>query len=412
MMNLKVIKNEADYHLVLQEAEALVAIDPLPGSNEADRLELLTLLIEDFERREHSFEIPDPIEAIEFRMSEQGLRQKDLVPLIGSRSRVSEVLSRKRPLTVPMIRALSTGLGIPLEALISEGKTKAPDYLLDNFTIDWSKFPLKEMEKRGWLESIKTKADTLEEKVKEFLIQVSSGNTASAFYRRNFKGEEVDSKSYYSTLAWSARVQIRAKELYKKDDSKLAVYDSSKITDELMRDIARLSWFSEGPKMAIELLRKYGVIVVIEPKLPNALIDGAAMLTDDGVPVIGLTLRYDRVDYFWFTLLHEMAHIWQHLNSKEDAFIDRLENMSSNEEVENDANRIARESFIPRAVWRRSMVFLSPTKENIQELANELHIHSAIVAGRLHYETGRYETFRELLGQGSIRKCFPEINFR
>jgi len=119
-MEPKVIKSSRDYHEVLQEAEKLVARDPAPGSKDADRLELLTVLIEDYERRQFTFETVDPIDAIEFRMQEQGLRQKDLVPLIGSRSRVSEILARKRPLTVQMIRALSTGLGIALEALITE----------------------------------------------------------------------------------------------------------------------------------------------------------------------------------------------------------------------------------------------------------------------------------------------------
>jgi len=119
-MELRVIRSEDDYHLVLQEAERLVARDPASGSRDAEKLELLTVLIEDYERRQFPFDTPDPIDAIEFRMHEQGLRQKDLVSLIGSRSRVSEVLARKRPLTVPMIRALSTGLGIPLEALVAE----------------------------------------------------------------------------------------------------------------------------------------------------------------------------------------------------------------------------------------------------------------------------------------------------
>src|SRR5258708_6824948 len=98
-MEPRVIKSDRDYHAVLHDAEQLVARDPAAGSSDADRLELLTLLIEDYERRQFPFETPDPIDAIDFRMHEQGLRQKDLVALLGSRSRVSEVLARKRPLT-------------------------------------------------------------------------------------------------------------------------------------------------------------------------------------------------------------------------------------------------------------------------------------------------------------------------
>src|SRR5688572_21023115 len=108
-MDLKVIKTPAQYKAVLEEAERLVANDPRRGTDQAERLELLTLLIEDYEKRNYVFPQTDPIDAIEFRMAEQGLRQRDLVPLLGSRSRVSEVLARKRPLTIQMIRSLSQG---------------------------------------------------------------------------------------------------------------------------------------------------------------------------------------------------------------------------------------------------------------------------------------------------------------
>ncbi|MFI5420134.1 MAG: type II toxin-antitoxin system HigA family antitoxin [Nitrososphaerales archaeon] len=118
-MEIRVIKSDSQYHSMLREAEHLVSLDPNPASNEAEQLELLSVLIEDYEKRNFPFNLPDPIEAIEFRMMEQGLRQVDLAPLLGSRSRVSEILSRKRPLSVPMIRSISVGLGIPYEILLS-----------------------------------------------------------------------------------------------------------------------------------------------------------------------------------------------------------------------------------------------------------------------------------------------------
>lgn len=409
-MELTVIKNEKSYHLILQEAERLVALDPTAGSKDAERLELLSLLIEDYERRNFSFEIPDPIEAIEFRMNEQGLRQKDLVPLIGSRSRVSEVLARKRPLTVPMIRALSTGLGIPLDALVMESSPSSDNSSADLITLDLKKFPIKEMKKRGWLNSLKTSANaSIEEIVQAFLSQVSDKASRAAMYRRNFRGEKINQDAYYSTLAWTSRVLVRAKE---SSANQYAKYDPSKITPELLRDLARLSWLSEGPRLAVEFLAKYGIAVIVEPRLPNTLLDGASMLTESGMPVVALTLRYDRVDYFWFTLLHEVAHVWRHINSSDDTFIDRIEHMDSQVLIEKEANRIARDSFIPRALWKRNSAYLSPTQENIQQLADELHIHPAIVVGRLQYETGKFEIFRDLLGQGTVRRCFPDVVFK
>jgi HTH-type transcriptional regulator/antitoxin HigA len=121
-MDLKILKNVVEHRAALQEAERLIDLDPLLGTPDGERLELLAFLIEDYEKRVYQFEALDPIDVIECRMAEQGLRQEDLIPMLGSQSRVSEVLARKRPLTVQMIRALSSGLGIPTDALI--GRTE------------------------------------------------------------------------------------------------------------------------------------------------------------------------------------------------------------------------------------------------------------------------------------------------
>lgn len=384
----------------------LVAKDPEVGGSDADRLELLTLLVEDFERRQFQFKTPDAIDAIAFRMEEQQLRQRDLVPMLGSASRVSEVLNGKRPLTVQMIRALSDGLGIPLDALIQTSKARQDSSgVLTTSAIDPSKFPLTEMKKRGWFDAFVDSVGTdTEELVRAFLAQVSANAKAVAMYRRTFKGEELDPRSYYSTLAWTARVLIRAKQ-----QTGVVTFDIERLTSETLRSLARLSWFGDGPRLAVEFLSKLGIIVVVEPRLPNLLVDGAAMLSDSGTPVIGLTLRYDRLDYFWFTLLHEVAHVWRHLNSSEDAYIDRVENMESSLIFEKEANRIARDSLVPRGNWKRSRAFLAPSRETILEFANEMHVHPAIVVGRLHFESGRYESFRDLVGQGLVHKCFPEF---
>jgi HTH-type transcriptional regulator / antitoxin HigA len=114
---IKPIKTEADYD------DALAAIDALwnaePDSPAADRLEVLITLVEAYEADHWPIDLPSPAAAIVFRMEQQGLTRRELEPYLGSRGRVSEVLSGKRALTLPMIRRLHTGLGIPLESLIS-----------------------------------------------------------------------------------------------------------------------------------------------------------------------------------------------------------------------------------------------------------------------------------------------------
>jgi HTH-type transcriptional regulator/antitoxin HigA len=410
-MVMSIIKSESEYKALLNEAERLVALDPEPDTADADRLNLITLLIEDFEKRTFLQPGIDPIDAVEFRMAEQGLRQKDLVPILGSRSRVSEVLGRKRSLTLQMIRALSVGLGISAEILITESPNhEGGEDLTSQETLEWNKFPLKEMEKRGWFDFPKEDSLTLEDKVRKFFALINTNNRLSVLYRRSFRGEQLDERTYYSTLAWSARVLMKAKTL---DEEPLPKFDVSKITPEILRDLARLSWFENGPKLALEFLSKYGIATIIEPRLPNTLIDGVAMLTEQGRPVIGLTLRIDRIDYFWFTLLHEVAHVWKHLTTSEEAFIDRIDKVKfeQTQTKEKEANRIARDSFIRRAVWERSPAHLSPDRQNIQELADQLHIHPAIIVGRIQFESGRYEIFREFLGEDSVRRCFPEVIF-
>lgn len=115
-MDVKPIKTESDYQSALQVIDRLMNAEP--DTTEGDRLDVLTTLVEAWEEKHHQIEDPDPIEAILHRMEALGLTRKDLEPMIGSRARVSEVLSRKRPLTINMIRKLNEGLRIPAEVLI------------------------------------------------------------------------------------------------------------------------------------------------------------------------------------------------------------------------------------------------------------------------------------------------------
>jgi HTH-type transcriptional regulator/antitoxin HigA len=117
-MDLKPIRTEGDYQAALRKASVFFENEPEPGTLEGDCFEILILLIEDYENKHYPVELPDPVEAIQFRMEQSGLTPKDLKPMIGGLNRVYEVLNRKRPLTLPMIRRLHNGLGIPAESLI------------------------------------------------------------------------------------------------------------------------------------------------------------------------------------------------------------------------------------------------------------------------------------------------------
>ena len=115
---MKPIRTEMDYQQALTRLEEI--FDAKPGTPEFDELEVLGILIDAYEAQHHAIEMPDPIEAIKFRMEQLGYRQTDLVPAIGLKSRVSEILNKKRKLTVEMIRSLSTLLSIPAHVLVQD----------------------------------------------------------------------------------------------------------------------------------------------------------------------------------------------------------------------------------------------------------------------------------------------------
>lgn len=119
----KIIKTDNEYRAYRAVVDRLASADPALGTPDGDRLELFAKLVEDYEKGRFPFRRPGPIEAIRFRMEEQGLRQKDLAPLLGGRNRVSEVLAGKRPLTLSAVRALSDTLHIPADLLVREPET-------------------------------------------------------------------------------------------------------------------------------------------------------------------------------------------------------------------------------------------------------------------------------------------------
>jgi HTH-type transcriptional regulator / antitoxin HigA len=122
-MDIRPIRTEADYRTALKEVERLW--DAEPGTAEGDQVEVLSILIEAYEEKYHPIPAPDPIAAISFMMEQKGLTRRDLEPAIGSRSSVSEILNRKRPLTLPMVRALSALLDIPVDVLAQRYETRS-----------------------------------------------------------------------------------------------------------------------------------------------------------------------------------------------------------------------------------------------------------------------------------------------
>lgn len=398
----RIIKTDSEYNEMLEEVESLIALNPDPGTDEAERLDLISLLIENYETEKFHIELPDPLEAIKFRMDQQGLRQRDLIPFIGSKSKVSEVLAGKRPLTVSMIRALNEGLGVPAEVLLQEPRVEE-GHLEE---VDYQKFPLKEMVKRSWLKATaKELKDDAKKILSRFFEPLGGIEYVPIFCRRTLVERSGKSMDKYALWAWTARILNRANSM------ELSPYISKTVDGDFMKQVAQLSLSNEGPIEAQKYLAEHGIALIIEPHLPKTHLDAAAMLSSDGRPIIGLTIRHDRIDNFWFNLMHELVHIWKHLNTLNVAFIDDLDSAPGKDPREREADKFAGDALIPRKVWKRSDAFRQRTPGSIQELAFKLKIHPAIIAGRIRHDANNYFILSKMVGKGQVRKLFPYIEW-
>jgi HTH-type transcriptional regulator/antitoxin HigA len=180
-----------------------------------------------------------------------------------------------------------------------------------------------------------------------------------------------------------------------------------------MQDVVRCSWSAQGPLLAQELLANSGIHLVIEKHLRRTYLDGSAcLMPKTGAPVIGMTIRHDRIDNFWFVLLHELAHVAAHLD-KPDAprksFFDDLEAEAQGDD-EKEADALAAEALIPADAWA-GFVSSPMTPGSIAKFANSLTIHPAIVAGRYRHEAKNYKRFSRMVGRNNVRKLFEEVDW-
>ena len=188
-----------------------------------------------------------------------------------------------------------------------------------------------------------------------------------------------------------------------------AKYEPGSITDEFIQEMVRLSWSEAGPRLAQEYLADHGIHLIYLPHLPKTHLDGAALRLADGTPVVGLTLRYDRLDNFWFSLCHELAHQQLHLEGSDEdyAFFDDL-NLDPSEEdrKEQEADEKAKNLLIPPDIWHKAGLLDRASPSAVVALAQRLQINPAIVAGRIRKEKGNYRILTHYVGNKKVRACF------
>ena len=386
MNHIKLIKTKHDHEQALARLMNLMDIDVESNSAESDELDVLALLIEKYELEMFPIDPPDPVEAIKFRMEQQGLIKKDLIPYIGSAPKVTEVLNGSRNLSINMIRKLHQGLGISLDILIKE---PAHQKAISS-NVDWEAFPIAEMRSRGYFDGFSGSARELKEYCAEtltsFISSVSSGfNLAPAMLRTSAHLRTNDKETdQYALWAWQIRI------LKKAQDVNLAKkYVKHTVDLAWMRKLAQLSWSEQGPVLAKEYLNSHGIHLIIESHLSKTYLDGAVCLTHKGNPVVALTLRHDRLDNFWFSLMHELAHIALHLDETEQWFLDDLDAQGI-DQVEQEADALAQEALIPKEKWDVDSL---KDATSVRLASSKLGVSPCIIAGRVRHESSDHRLF-------------------
>ena len=384
---VKVIKTQRDYDASVVRLSALMDEEIALGSSKEAELELLALVIVSYERSKVEPVAPDPIEAILFRMDQMGLKKVDMVPYMGSLPKVSEVLARKRPLNLAMIRKLHQGLGIPADVLLAT--TDDAVDLSEGLPYDKDKFPIKEMFERSYFEGFRGTLREARENTEELIRSFMRGILLLPAQQTRLRAPMHQSGSRlmddYALLTWQVAVIKKSRKINFK-----SAYVKGSLTDERLKEVARLSRFEQGPRLAQEFLADMGIALVFENHFKKTYLDGAAMVDGDR-PVVALTLRHDRLDNFWFALLHELMHVKKHLGPDCSFIADNLEDkIHQQSQEEREADEGAREILIPRAEWLASDLSSSPTMNAAIALADKLRIHPIIVAGRVRFESGNW----------------------
>ena len=324
------IRSPEDHERAKARIETLMQVADEGDKALYDELEVLSTLVEAYERDRFPLEAPSAVEAIRFRMEQRNLTQKDLEPFIGSRARGVRDPVGQAEVVGGHDACSARGAWRPVRGAHAEAEAVRPRRARGKAAGPVAPAEARLQDRRRRRRRLRPRS-------------VRRYEDPGAEQEDPDPTGERGKRDPTALILWQAAILHEAR---RRD---VAPFDSSRLTDDLLRDVARCSAEPDGPKRAIELLASHGITVVIVDVLPGTFLDGGAMLLDGERPVIGVTLRHDRIDGFWFTLLHELSHIQQHLEvlrSSGEAFLDELD-LSSEDELERQADDGAARALIP-----------------------------------------------------------------
>lgn len=203
-------------------------------------------------------------------------------------------------------------------------------------------------------------------------------------YRKNDTADDLKICNWVSSLRYKADI--------------VQSYNKVEYKGITKKDISSLIKLSKNPERILsipKILLSYGIILVYENYISGMKLDGVLYKNRFGVPVIGISFRYKRIDSFWFTLIHELCHILLHYDLIDSIIFENFENENENK-IEIEANRLTRDLLIPKQAWRSSDTRINKSKESVLFLAKRLEIHPAIIAGRIRFDNKNYTLLNEI----------------
>lgn len=328
----------------------------------------------------------------------KGLTQRELANLAGLQEQQIQKYEKELYGSASLNRighvASTIGFGFAAKLTLN-GDSPSTDDMPGGLKL--ADFPFAEMNSRGWFgHPVDRRAPSAERSrvLRDFFVQAPK-EIGSALHRKT--AGSLSNPRRAALLAWQARVLTKARQR-----TGLARRFATPPA-ELVSQIAKLSADSSGIQKAIDLLLEYGVIVVFERHLPKTKLDGAAMSLDGIYAVIGMTARHDRIDNFWFVLLHELGHIIRHWpRVVGGGILDEDAGSDSEELIEKEADEFAENAILPRTTWQGSAIRFAKLPEAIQKFAARHELHPALIAGRIRRERN-YAEFHDMLGSGEVR---------
>lgn len=334
-----------------------------------------------------------------------GLSQTDLAEKLGMKPQQIQRYEATNYMGASLGRLIEVSrvLGVKSSGTFESASPKGSSVFAWNDVNDivWGQLPYREMIKRGWFD-VPRGASPLE-KLKEYFHHAAGPQFATAYHRKKMRSGNVPNE--YALIAWQARVLERARD----HGSQLKMAEFQ-LDDRWLPELVSLTRRTDGPRRAPQLLAKHGIALVIERHLPGSYLDGAAMLGDGDRPVIGLTLRHDRLDNFWFVLFHELGHVFQHLfdGLRYDFFDEEVG--SDDDSLELEADRFALTTLIPDDLWDQCLSRFAVSEEAVRVDAANLGIAPSIIAGRIRKELGNYTILNDVVGLREVRSQFAEMS--